>query len=178
MVGVRTLLEGEGQERLPVDVGRHGRYAGYTLGYNESLLAQRLRDVLVAAGYLRDRLPAGAPLYLVGQGWAGPAALLAAARAPELFSGASLRWEWDFRELTDVDDPRVLPGVLGHGGIERLGGLAAPMPVAIVGASERVEELAPVWSAHAAGSALVSVEHETSALQWLLSHSQGARARR
>ena len=168
VVQVEVLLEGE-DGILPVDGGRHGKYPGYTWCYNETLAAQRLRDLLVAARRARDLVPAGAPLRLHGDGWAGPAALLAAGRAPGTFERVSVGWDWNLSELAeagDRSDPRLLPGALAFGGVAGLGSLHAPGLLMVVG-DELPPLLESVWSAAGARDALSLGTSTAAAAAWL-----------
>jgi hypothetical protein len=57
---------------------KNTRYAGYTYGYNRSLLASRVHDILTAVAYARDTMKAK-KVHLVGIDRAGPWVVLARA---------------------------------------------------------------------------------------------------
>jgi dienelactone hydrolase len=104
---------------LPEDVSapakaKRGSYAGYTLGYNRSGLARRAVMVLrlLRAAGKQERVTS---LDLVG---AGPAVLLGAAASEAKLSHAIIDLErFDFDQIKDATDPRVIPGALKYGGV-------------------------------------------------------------
>jgi dienelactone hydrolase len=102
-------------------------YAGFTFGYNRALVAERVHDILTAAGYLRDSAKAGA-VYLAGFGALGPVALLAAAAVPggTFAKVAADADRFRFDAITSMDDPMMLPGAVKYGGLP---GLTAAVPM-------------------------------------------------
>lgn len=91
-------------------------FAGYTLGYNRSLLAERVHDVLTLVAFARSRdskfvhqlALEGAGLYaLLAKGLAGEAIL----RSAIDLNG------FDFDQVKDANDPNFLPGALKYGGV-------------------------------------------------------------
>jgi dienelactone hydrolase len=107
----------------------NGEYAGYTFGYNRSLLANRVHDVLTGIAFGKHFGKAKSVL-LVGWGEFGPAAALAAAAA----GGAVARTAADlnrfgFAKVGSTADPMMLPGAVKYGGLPAFLGLAAPAAV-------------------------------------------------
>jgi hypothetical protein len=124
-----AVLLGEAEARgealsLPVDPERHAHYAGYTLGYNRSLLAERVRDVLAAITYARS-LEGITEVVLWGEDRAGTRALLAAALAPSEVTRVLADAERDFDAIESLADPELLPGALRFGGLGAFAGLCA-----------------------------------------------------
>jgi hypothetical protein len=97
-------------------------YAGYTLGYNHSLFAQRVRDVLTviesAKSVSDTRSKGNGKIYLLGFEKAGAVAL--AARA---VSGSKVQRSvidlagFDFNSIASTSDENLLPGGLKYGGV-------------------------------------------------------------
>lgn len=152
---------GDSAARLPIDTGRHGTYAGYTFGYNRTLLAERVRDLLTAIeafGPLgiapgRDGTPEPRTL-LWGEGDAGPWTLLAAAQADGQVDAVVADWSGDFESIRDLAHPNLLPGALGYGGLDAFTGLVAPVPVTLCGRDEPPAVAAACYGSVGAGTAL------------------------
>jgi dienelactone hydrolase len=117
---------------LPVDGDRHVRYAGYTWGYNRTLLAERARDVLATIAYARA-LPGTRRVVVWGEGRAGTRALLAAALAGPAVDGVVVDAGWDFDQVESLADPELLPGALRYGGLFAFAGLCAPGELLLCG---------------------------------------------
>lgn len=100
----------------------------YTLGYNDSLFAQRVQDVLAIVAGQRK----GSPIVLVGNGKTGPIAAAAAALAGDAVSGVVIpSAQHPFANITDWRDPSLLPGAVKYGDLEGLVRLNAPRPVLV-----------------------------------------------
>lgn len=93
---------------------KRGSYAGFTLGYNRSSLARQAVTVLRlidAAG----KLDGAKSLDVVGS---GPAVLLARAATDENIANTVIDLErFDFDQVNDAADSRILPGALKYGGV-------------------------------------------------------------
>ena len=102
------------------------RYAGFTFGYNRTLLANRVRDVLTAVTFGKTMLKAKT-LHLIGWDGFGPVAVLAKALV-----GASVNKlatdlnGFRFDKITDANDPMMLPGAVKYGGLPAFLALCAP----------------------------------------------------
>ncbi len=132
-------------------------YAGFTFGYNRSLLANRVNDILTAVVGLR-KIDEVQKLVLVGSGDAGPCALFAAALLGDKTSQvlADARG-LSYQSVPRSDDPMFLPGALKYGGVGGLAALAAPTRLELFGAQGiPAGELAPLPTVYAAaGGSLV-----------------------
>ncbi|WP_428938241.1 alpha/beta hydrolase family protein [Fontivita pretiosa] len=92
-------------------------YAGYTLGYERSVIANRVHDLLTAIAFARG-IKDCKSVQLIGIGRAGAAALLARALAGQAIDLAAIDLDnFDFDQITDENDPMLLPGGLKYGGI-------------------------------------------------------------
>jgi hypothetical protein len=121
------------EAKAPVDAQRHGKYCGYTWGYNRTPLAQRVHDVLTAVGYAHS-VPGTHSVYLAGGGEGGLWAILAGALAGRAVCGTlAERPPYDFGEVKDSRDPRFLPGGLKYGGWGAFAAVVAPGNLWIAG---------------------------------------------
>lgn len=92
-------------------------YAAFTLGYNRSLVANRVHDLLSVIALARGWEGAKS-VRLVGFGEAGPWALLARAAAGDAIDRAAIDLNgFDFDGVKEANDPMLLPGALKYGGI-------------------------------------------------------------
>jgi pimeloyl-ACP methyl ester carboxylesterase len=117
-----VLGVGELAGQPPVDKA----YAGYTFGYNRSLLAKRVHDVLTAVAFGKSMLR-GPVVHVVGWGEMGPVAVLAKALAGDAVKrlAADLN-QFRFETITDTADPMMLPGAVKYGGLPAFLALCAP----------------------------------------------------
>ncbi|MCI0705848.1 MAG: hypothetical protein L0241_32710, partial [Planctomycetia bacterium] len=106
----------------PVDKG----FAGYTYGYNRSLLANRVHDALSLVGFGTVTLKAKV-IHLVGWNEFGIVAILAKALAGDVVAktAADLN-QFRFENITDTADPMMLPGAVKYGGLPAFLALCAP----------------------------------------------------
>ena len=111
-------------------------FPGYTFGYNRPLLAERVRDILtVVAGaeWFQDF----SRLDLIGTGDAGLWVLLARSLAGDAIDTCVADLQgFGFSQLSNVNDPRMLPGGLKYGGIGGLIALTAPGKLTVYGAKD------------------------------------------
>jgi dienelactone hydrolase len=92
-------------------------YAGYWLGYERSVIASRVHDLLTAIAFAHS-MPDVKRVHLAGFGQAGAAALLARATAGDSVDRAAIDLNgFDFDLIRDEHDPMLLPGSLKYGGI-------------------------------------------------------------
>ena len=116
-------------------------FAGYTHGYNHSLFAQRVHDILTVLAWVKDDDHAPKAIHLVGMNGAG--ALVAAARAVSgktIASAAVDTRGFRFTSLQSYRDPEFLPGVVKYGDVPGLLSLSAPLPL-WVGGEEQVPDI-------------------------------------
>jgi len=127
---VRPLLAGEAGA-LPVDGERHARYVGYTWGYNRTLFAERVADVLTAVARLAEL--GERPVRLVGLGAAAPWTVVAASLAGQAVEAVAVEGGWDFDRITELGDPDLLPRAARYGGIGAFAALVAPRRLLWIG---------------------------------------------
>jgi hypothetical protein len=112
----------KGDKPLPVDPG----FAGYTFGYNRTLLGQRVHDVLttiaLAAGPINAKT-----IYLVGWEQAGPWAALASALSDGNVTRTAVDLnQFRFENVAQTTDEMMLPGAVKYGGLPAFASLCAP----------------------------------------------------
>jgi hypothetical protein len=139
----------------------NAKFSGYTFGYNRSVLAQRVHDILTGVAALK-RQPGVREVRLIGTGDAGPWALLARALATQEIERAvaDLR-SFSFERIPEMTDPMMLPGALRYGGIGGLAAIGAPAPLMLAGVKDAVAtELQPLTAAYEAAGAKVQYQRE------------------
>src|SRR5262249_27734684 len=100
-------------------------FAGYTFGYNRSLLANRVHDILTCLGHAR--VVKVKAVHLVGWGEMGPAAILAKALAGDAVAKTAADMnQFRVEAVKGTADPMMLPGAVKYGGLPALLGLCAP----------------------------------------------------
>ncbi len=115
VVGADLLFQG-GEAVTQTRVVENPReFAGYTHGYNHSLFAQRVHDVLTLVTFLRNTKVGSHPspehISLVGRGQVGPVALAARALAGAAVDRAAVATNgFRFGDVLDYRDPMFLPG--------------------------------------------------------------------
>lgn len=113
-------------------------FAGYTLGYNHALFAQRAHDVLTLVKFLRstevENQPKPVSVCLAGFGVAGPIVAAARAVAGDAVDRAALDTKgFRFGKLLDYRDPQFLPGGAKYLDLPGLLALGAPQPLWLAG---------------------------------------------
>jgi hypothetical protein len=101
-------------------------FLGFWLGYNRSVVGQRVHDLLTVIGNWRSRADVS-EIWLVGTGEAGPWAVLAKALAGDAVSRTAVDLNhFDFQNVKTADDSMLLPGALKYGGMESILQLCSP----------------------------------------------------
>ncbi len=180
VVGVDLLYQGEFlADGKPIAhtrrVGNPRESAAYTFGYNHTLLARRVHDVLCVVAMVRGRYGESAEVDLIGLRAAGP--IVAAARA--LAGGAVDRAAIDtqgfrFGSVTDLHDVRFLPGGAKYGDLPGMLSLSAPHKLWIAGEGDKLPDV--VQAAYRAAGAEKNVapfggkdaDMAAAAIGWLL----------
>ena len=108
-------------------------YFGYNTGYNRTVFAERVSDVLTAIAFARHL--GGSTIALAGRGQAGAWALAARALAGDVVSRAAVDLAgFDFDQVRETTDDTLLPGAVKYGGVRGLASLAGPGRTWIAGA--------------------------------------------
>jgi hypothetical protein len=119
-----TLGTGELTPEKPLEVDK--KFAGFTFGYNRSLLANRVHDILTAVAFARGHEKTKA-VDLLGIDQAGPWVLLARGLCGDAVhrTAADVN-QFRFEKVRTTSDEMMLPGALKYGGLPALAALAAP----------------------------------------------------
>ncbi len=115
--------------------------AAYTFGYNRTLFAQRVHDLLSVIQWTRTSA-AGKRLDLVGV--EGGAAWVAAARAQSGNAVTATALDtrgFRFANLSDIYDPDFLPGAAKYGDLSGMLAVGAPRPLWLAGERTTIPEL-------------------------------------
>ena len=108
--------------------------AAYSFGYNYTLFAQRVQDLLSVIQYARNHIRGLERLDLVGQTGAGPLAAAAKAQAgPAIQRLAIDAGGFRFAKVTDIHDINFLPGGAKYGDLPGMLALGAPGKLRLAG---------------------------------------------
>lgn len=160
------------------EVAKSRDFAGYTLGFNHSLFAQRTHDVLSIVKLLRERKGGSSEtaqrVAVVGWGTAGPVVLAARALAGPAIDGAAVDTNgFRFGMLLDWRDPMFLPGGAKYLDLPGLIALGGPHSLWLAGESA-IPEFVNAADANTAKADAFTVfrgpaeQKVNSAVQWLL----------
>ena len=139
VAGVDLVYQGEfladGQPLTETRKVKNKReFAGYTLGYNDSLFAQRVHDLLSLVSFCRNYADVQPAIDLVGFGQAGLWAAAARAQAGAAIDRAAIdTGGFRFTSLHSIRDLNLLPGVVKYGDVPALLALEAPGELWLVG---------------------------------------------
>ena len=122
---------GVGENAFPKPFAVDKNYAGYTYGYNRSLLANRVLDALIV---VKRSMAFYGPQKLIVVGWGefGPLAILTKALAGDAITKMAADMnQFRFENLTDANDSMMLPGAVKYGGLPAFLALCAPGEVLV-----------------------------------------------
>jgi hypothetical protein len=138
VLGLDLLMQGEFlADGTPVTTTRRVRNpreaAAYTFGYNHSLFAQRVHDVLTGLSFARTTNPKGR-LFLVGLDGAGPWAAAALGVAQDAVVAAAIHTGgFRFGAVTELHSPDFLPGGAKYGDLPGMIAVGMPPKLALAG---------------------------------------------
>jgi hypothetical protein len=102
------------------------KYAGFTLGYNRSFVAERVHDILTAIAVAKKH-PQARTIHLVGWESAGPWVVMARALAGDAVARTAADLNgFRFDAIKSNADPMMLPGAVKYGGLPAFAALCAP----------------------------------------------------
>lgn len=152
--------------------------AAYTLGYNDSLFAQRTHDVLTLVKYLRsaevESHPKPTMVAIAGFGSTGPIAAAARAVSGDAIDRAVVdNAGFRFGKLLDFRDPNFLPGGAKYLDLPGFFALAAPQPLWLAGDANEPPLVTEAYRAAPQKNRLTlftgeAPQKETAAAAWLL----------
>lgn len=161
VVGVDLLYQGEYlADGKPLE--RTGRvkntreFAGYTFGYNHTVFASRVHDVLTALAFVKNHEKAPQRIDVVALGETGPIGAAARAIAGSVVTSAVIDSSgFRFGQLTDFHHPQFLPGGAKYHDVPGLLALAAPGKTLVAGEKDGLPALTKtVYAATGATDAL------------------------
>ena len=138
VIGVDLLFQGEFlTDGRPVTrtrrVNNSSEVAAYTFGYNDSLFAQRVHDILTVVKIARAET-GGKSVSVVGLAGAGPWAAAACAVAEDSIGAAAVDTRgFRFGQMSDLRDPNFLPGGAKYGDVPGMLALHAPHALWLAG---------------------------------------------
>ena len=178
VVGVDLVEQGEHRSSdMPLTqtrrVDNDREAACYTLGYNSSLFAQRVQDVLTLLSFAVHNDQSPDQLYLIGLGNAGPWAAAARAMAGEHVDRAIIDTRgFRFLQVNDVRDPRLLPGAAKYDDLPGLLALGAPGHLVLIGETgDSAQLVRDAYAAAKATSRLVFGQADQDPVELLLHSS-------
>ena len=180
VVGADLFMQGEFlADGKPVErtrkVANPREFAGYTFGYNHSLFAQRVHDLLTAIAFVQNHERKPEQIHLVGIGAAGPWVAAARAQAGKVVDRAVVETNgFRFATLSDFHHPQFLPGGAKYGDLPGLLALSAPHKLWVAG--EPADAVALVNATYKAAGAEANLqlspakndEVVSSSVDWLL----------
>ncbi len=138
VIGVDLLFQGEFlADGKPVTqtrrVNNPREAAAYTFGYNDSLFAQRVHDILTVVKLAQAEF-GGKPVGIVGLAGAGPWVAAACAVGENGIGAAAVDTRgFRFGQVLDLRDPNFLPGGAKYGDVPGMLALHAPHPLWLAG---------------------------------------------
>ena len=108
--------------------------AAYTFGYNDSLFARRVHDILTLVSYVRNHEPQPTAVHLLGLRGAGPWVAAARAQAGNAVDRAAVdTGGFRFADVKDIRSPDFLPGGAKYLDLPGMLSLSAPWPLWLAG---------------------------------------------
>jgi hypothetical protein len=177
VVGIDLLYQGEfltnGFSRTP-RVKNPRESAAYTFGYNRSVFAARVHDLLSVIRYCREQEVPPKRIDLVGLDSTGPIVAAARAQAGAAIHKAAVHTgAFRFARVKDLHDPAFLPGGAKYGDLPGMLALAAPGRLWLSGEGQAAPDiLRKIYASESALSHLAT-DHsppsdvEESAVSWV-----------
>lgn len=138
LLGADLFLQGGEPVKRTRVVANPREFAGYTLGYNHALFAQRAHDVLTIVSFLRNTKVGTQPnpptVAVAASGPTGPIVVAARALAGGAIERAAVNTGgFRFGKLLDYRDPMFLPGGAKYLDLPGMMALNAPHPLWLAG---------------------------------------------
>lgn len=147
--------------------------ASYTYAYNDSLLVQRVHDIMTVVAWVKEDEHAPQRIHLIGTGGTGPIVAAARATLGDVVNKAAVLTDgFRFENITDYRDPDFVAGSVKYGDLPALLALSAPHPLWIAGEQGQVPEwVAAAYRATGKPQNVISFESlddVDAAVTWLL----------
>ncbi|MBI4658626.1 MAG: acetylxylan esterase [Verrucomicrobia bacterium] len=180
VVGVDLLYQGEFlADGQPVSRTRRVKNtreaAAYTFGYNHTLFAQRVHDVLTLVSFVKNNERKSERVDLVGLGGAGPWVAAAWAQSGRAVDRLVVdTGGFRFAKVADIHDVNFLPGGVKYGDLPGMLALGAPGKLWLAGEGKEAPELVnAAYKAESAQSNLTvfagrAEQARAAVVKWLL----------
>jgi hypothetical protein len=180
VIGADLLFQGEFlQDGRPVERTRRVKNpreaAAYTFGYNRSLFAERVHDVLTLITFARHRDDVPGQIDLVALDGTGPIAAVARALTGHEVNRAAVNTGgFRFAGVRDIHDVRFLPGGAKYGDLPGFLALAAPGKLWVAGEGEQALQLVQDMYRRAGAAERLTISRQggdelrQGLLEWLL----------
>jgi dienelactone hydrolase len=150
--------------------------AAYTFGYNHSVCAWRIHDVMTVITFVQNHELEPEEIHLVGLAGAGHWVAAARAQARDIINRTAIDTAgFRFHKVRDLHDPNFLPGGAKYGDVPGMLSLAAPGDLWLAGEGTKVPPMV-VANYEVSGASKKLVVHagknedkSTSVVRWLLS---------
>lgn len=144
VIGADLLFQGGDPVTQTRVVENPREFAGYTHGYNHSLFAQRVHDLLTLVGFLRNTKvgshPSPESVVLAASGQSGVVALAARALAGSAVDRCAVdTGGFRFGQVLDYRDPMFLPGGSKYLDVSGLAILNGDLPLRLAGEGDAPE---------------------------------------
>ncbi len=171
------LADGQPLQQTRI-VANPREFAGYTLGYNDSLFAQRTHDILTLVKFLRSSEVAGhakpSSVEVAGFGGTGPIVALARAVSGDAIARAAVSTGgFRFGKLLDYRSPQFLPGGAKYLDLPGILALGAPHRLWLEGEGKDPALVADIYRTAGDAKQLTiftgdASQSENAAVEWLL----------
>ena len=181
VAGVDLIYQGEFQAdgqplKQTPKVENKREAAAYTLGYNHSVAAMRVNDILALAAAMKnhDREPKSIGLVALDGEMAGIGSV-AIARQPDAFDFALLQTgSFRFGEVDSIRSPNLLPGGAKYGDVPGFLAMGAPMLLRVIGEPQSgTKIIRQAYERAGKPDQLSDGNLELSPIDWLLNHLGG-----
>jgi hypothetical protein len=147
--------------------------AAYTLGYNYSLFARRVHDILTAISFITNHDMQPTSVCLLALDKTGPLAIAARAQAGDAIGRLAANTNgFRFANVTDLQSPDFLPGGARYHDLPGMLAVAAPQATWITGEKVIPQIVTQVYQIEkAAGAVTINTSPTSSnsaAITWLL----------
>jgi dienelactone hydrolase len=143
--------------------------AAYTFGYNHTVFAKRVHDVLTVLAFVESHEMEPKRIDLVGLAGAGHWAAAASAQARDLITGAAIDTQgFRFGNVLNIHSPDFLPGGAKYGDLPGMLAIGATEQLWLAGEGGSVSTVSTRSSGVA--SRAVPAEKASDPVDWLLKH--------
>jgi hypothetical protein len=167
------LNENESAAHRTRSVANPREAAAYTFGYNYSLFARRVHDILTAISFITHHDMQPTSVCLLALDKTGPLAIAARAQAGNAIDRLAANTNsFRFANVTDLQSPDFLPGGARYHDLPGMLAVAAPQAIWLTGEKEIPQIVAQVYQIEKAAAAVTINASPTSsrlaAITWLL----------